>query len=144
VKTYIVLPSTIFGIACTEFTEKGLQNPVSKQIPALITTSLDRGNTPIIGTGANVWPLVEIGESENPSFYFIFAGQQKKKQRQTFTTSCSTQFSPAKILIVAAKAIISSKTASTPKHRQWRPSPPLYISWAKSRRISLCLSQKRR
>jgi len=64
VKTFTVLPSTIWGIASNEFTEKGLQNPISQQIPGLIKFSLHRKKTVLVGTGENIWNHVEIGESE--------------------------------------------------------------------------------
>jgi hypothetical protein len=148
VKTYIVLPSTIFGIASTEFTEKGVQNQLSQQIPLLVKISINRGNTPIIGTGANVWPLVEIGESEtSPSTRFLFADfatGKKKLQRPIFITSCGMRLSPEKILTTAAKGTTSSRTASTPRNRSQKPSPLLCISWAQSQQASLFRSRKTR
>ncbi|KAG1738216.1 hypothetical protein EDB19DRAFT_1829199 [Suillus lakei] len=42
VRTYIILPSTIYGIANTSLVELGIQNPYSQQIPALIKAGIDR------------------------------------------------------------------------------------------------------
>ncbi|KAJ7701214.1 hypothetical protein B0H17DRAFT_1046230 [Mycena rosella] len=62
VKTYIILPSTIYGIASGRFVDMGIQNPHSIQIPALISASLDRGQAGMVGEGKNLWPNVEIHE----------------------------------------------------------------------------------
>ncbi|KAK7044380.1 hypothetical protein R3P38DRAFT_3388776 [Favolaschia claudopus] len=62
VKTYIILPSTIYGLATGSFVDNGLQNPHSQQIPLLISSSLDRGRAGMVGQGKNVWSNVEIHE----------------------------------------------------------------------------------
>ncbi|KAJ7020344.1 NAD(P)-binding protein [Mycena alexandri] len=62
VKTYIVLPSTIYGLAKGQLVDAGLQNPHSQQIPALISAALDRGRAGMVGEGKNLWPNVEIHE----------------------------------------------------------------------------------
>ena len=49
-KTYIVLPSTIYGIASTALVDMGVQNPRSKQIPALVDASLDRKQGGMVGS----------------------------------------------------------------------------------------------
>ncbi|CAF5044925.1 unnamed protein product [Rotaria sp. Silwood1] len=62
VKTYIILPSTIYGIAKNELTAAGIQNPHSIQIPQLIRASLDRKQAGIVGKGVNQWPNVHIDD----------------------------------------------------------------------------------
>ncbi|KAJ7174952.1 NAD-binding protein, partial [Mycena crocata] len=62
IKSYIVLPSTIYGLATGKLVDLGLQNPHSIQIPALISASLDRGRAGMVGEGKNLWPNVEIHE----------------------------------------------------------------------------------
>ncbi|KAF8986596.1 NAD(P)-binding protein [Cyathus striatus] len=59
-KTYIVIPSAIYGIAKTQLTELGVQNPHSVHIPHLIQASLDRGKSVILGDGSSIWPNVSI------------------------------------------------------------------------------------
>ena len=49
-KTYIVLPSTIYGIASTKLVDMGVQNPRSMQIPALVNASLDRKQGGMVGS----------------------------------------------------------------------------------------------
>jgi len=115
VKTFTVLPSTIWGIASNEFTEKGPQNPISRQIPRLINFSVARGKTAIVGTGDNVWNHVEIGESE----------------LQISTTFYSTLLSLAKTHPAVVKGITSSRTASTTRNRPAKLSPPHCTSQAK-------------
>ncbi|KAJ7488072.1 hypothetical protein FB451DRAFT_1529080 [Mycena latifolia] len=62
IKSYIILPSSIYGRATGPFIAAGLQNPASVQIPRLINTALDRGRVGMVGLGKNVWPNVEIHE----------------------------------------------------------------------------------
>ncbi|KAF7316453.1 hypothetical protein MIND_00164300 [Mycena indigotica] len=62
IKSYIILPSTIYGLASGRFVDAGLQSAHSQQIPALIKSSLDRGHAGMVGEGKNLWPNVEIHE----------------------------------------------------------------------------------
>jgi len=64
VKTYIVIPPTIYGLAKTRFVDAGIQNPHSMQLPSLIEAALDRGQAGMIGEGKNVWSSVEVHERE--------------------------------------------------------------------------------
>ncbi|OAX38403.1 NAD(P)-binding protein [Rhizopogon vinicolor AM-OR11-026] len=62
-RTYIILPSTIYGIANTSLVSLGLQNPHSQQIPLLIKTGLARGQGGVVGKGLNVWPSIHIDDT---------------------------------------------------------------------------------
>jgi len=62
VRTYIILPSTIYAIASNKLVDLGIQNPYSIQVPALIDTSLDRGQAGMVGHGKNLWPNVHIDD----------------------------------------------------------------------------------
>ncbi|KAH9041644.1 hypothetical protein EDB85DRAFT_2071888 [Lactarius pseudohatsudake] len=62
VRTYIVLPSTIYGIATGKLFDLGISHAFSQQIPAAIKASLDRGQGGVIGEGKNIWPNVEVHE----------------------------------------------------------------------------------
>ncbi|KDQ57352.1 hypothetical protein JAAARDRAFT_35980 [Jaapia argillacea MUCL 33604] len=62
IKSYIVLPSTIWGIASGPLVDLKIQNPHSQQIPNLIKIGLARGQGAKIGEGKNYWPNVEIDE----------------------------------------------------------------------------------
>ncbi|CAL1699088.1 unnamed protein product [Somion occarium] len=59
-KSYIILPSTIYGIAKTRLVEAGIQNPYSIQIPAIIKASLARKQAGVVGKGVPFWPDVSI------------------------------------------------------------------------------------
>jgi len=60
VKTYIILPSTIYGMSTGKLVDLGIANPHSIQIPLLINASLARGQGGVVGEGKNLWPNVEI------------------------------------------------------------------------------------
>ncbi|KAK8845472.1 hypothetical protein IAR55_006185 [Kwoniella newhampshirensis] len=60
VKSYIVLPSTIWGPGEGEVYESGLSNSFSDQIPTLIKAALDRRRAGVVGQGKNIWPHVKI------------------------------------------------------------------------------------
>ncbi|KAG6815306.1 hypothetical protein H0H87_003106, partial [Tephrocybe sp. NHM501043] len=62
VKAYIILPSTIYGIASNKLVDFGISNPHSIQIPALIDASLGRGQGGMVGQGKNIWPNVHIDD----------------------------------------------------------------------------------
>ncbi|KAF4612137.1 hypothetical protein D9613_004521 [Agrocybe pediades] len=62
IKSYIVLPSTIWGISDGPLVKKGIQNPISMQVPQLIRASLARGRAGMVGEGKNIWPDVNIDE----------------------------------------------------------------------------------
>lgn len=67
-RTYIVVPSTIYGLATSRFVEAGVQNNQSMQLPGLIAASLDRGQAGTIGKGKNLWPNVEVHERKCSHF----------------------------------------------------------------------------
>ncbi|KAG2158554.1 uncharacterized protein EDB93DRAFT_1245782 [Suillus bovinus] len=62
VRTYIVLPSMIYGIANTPLVKLGIQNPYSIQIPKLIKAGIDRKQGGVVGKGLNLWPNVHIND----------------------------------------------------------------------------------
>ncbi|KAH9003178.1 hypothetical protein EDB86DRAFT_135118 [Lactarius hatsudake] len=62
VRTYIVLPSTIYGIATGKLFDLGISHAHSIQLPAAIRASVDRGQGGMIGEGKNIWPNVEVHE----------------------------------------------------------------------------------
>lgn len=62
VKTYIILPSTIYGIATGHLVSLGIQNPHSKQVPRLIQLGKARGQAGVCGEGKNTWPHVHIDD----------------------------------------------------------------------------------
>ncbi|EGO24512.1 hypothetical protein SERLADRAFT_467949 [Serpula lacrymans var. lacrymans S7.9] len=62
VKTFIVLPSTIYGIASGPLVDLGVQHSHSQQIPALVKASLDRGQGGMVGEGKNLWPNVHVDD----------------------------------------------------------------------------------
>lgn len=62
VNTYIILPSTIYGIASGPLVDMELQNAHSQQIPKLVKASIYRGQGGMVGLGKNIWPNIHIEE----------------------------------------------------------------------------------
>ncbi|KAF9531406.1 hypothetical protein CPB83DRAFT_917504 [Crepidotus variabilis] len=62
VRTYIILPSTIYGIATGVLVDQEIQNPFSQQVPSLIKSSVKRGQAGVVGQGKNIWPDVHIDD----------------------------------------------------------------------------------
>ncbi|KAG5644376.1 hypothetical protein DXG03_008604 [Asterophora parasitica] len=62
VKTYIILPSLIYGIATGKLVDLEVQNPYSILVPLLVAASLERGQGGVVGEGKNIWPNVHIDE----------------------------------------------------------------------------------
>lgn len=64
VDTYIVMPSTIYGVEDNPLVQAGIVNPQSQQIPQLIKASMARGRSGMVGLGANYKPNVHIDDGE--------------------------------------------------------------------------------
>ena len=69
--TYIILPSTIYGIATGKLVDLGVQHSHSHQLPGLIKAALARGQAGMVGEGKNIWPNVNIEEGEHLSNFKI-------------------------------------------------------------------------
>jgi len=62
-KSYIVLPSTIYGMPTGRLVDAGIQHKHSVQVPAIIRASLARGQGGMVGPGLNVWHHVHIDDT---------------------------------------------------------------------------------
>ncbi|KAG6374463.1 hypothetical protein JVT61DRAFT_4506 [Boletus reticuloceps] len=60
VKTCIIAPGLVYGIARTRLVSLGVQNPRSEQIRAIVDAGIDRRQGGVIGKGLNVWSHVHI------------------------------------------------------------------------------------
>ncbi|KAJ7330826.1 NAD-binding protein [Mycena albidolilacea] len=60
IKSYIIIPTTIYGVAIGPLVESGIQKPQTTVLPPLIAASLDRGQAGMVGDGKNVWQNVEL------------------------------------------------------------------------------------
>ncbi|KAG8216629.1 hypothetical protein J3R82DRAFT_6824 [Butyriboletus roseoflavus] len=61
-RTYIVLPSTIYGLATGPLVTLGIQNARSIQIPGLVAASIARKRGGMVGLGLNKWPNVHVDD----------------------------------------------------------------------------------
>lgn len=65
-KSYIVLPSTIYGRPTNKLVQAGICNTRSDQIPRLIDIAIKRGEAGMTGPGLSMWPNVDIDERTFP------------------------------------------------------------------------------
>ncbi|KAK7453288.1 hypothetical protein VKT23_011963 [Stygiomarasmius scandens] len=85
IKSYIVLPPTVYGIATGSLFEAGISNPHSIQVPFFIKAAIARRQGGMIGEGKNVWPNVNIHESlvslglGDNSLPSTFSAEEEKK-----------------------------------------------------------------
>jgi len=63
VRSFIILPSAIYGVATGSLVDLGISNPHSILVPYIVRASLERGQGGMIGEGKNLWPNVEIHET---------------------------------------------------------------------------------
>lgn len=69
IKSYIILPPTIYSQAKTKLVALGVQNPSSIQIPMLIRAGLLKGQGGLVGKGENIWPNVHIDDGQYPDVF---------------------------------------------------------------------------
>jgi nucleoside-diphosphate-sugar epimerase len=60
VRSYLIYPSIIYGLATGPIFDAKLANPHSVMVPVLVKAAIDRGRSGMVGNGKNVWPLVHI------------------------------------------------------------------------------------
>jgi len=131
VKTYIILPSTVYGIATGKIADLGVQHLHSIQLPVLVRASLARGQAAIVGEGKNIWPNVEIGEIADLYIVLydsIVSNPATAHGRQGFYFGENgeyTQYEAAKAiseaLLAYGKVEISEPTALTEEEYKERP-----------------------
>ncbi|KAI0787434.1 NAD(P)-binding protein [Fomes fomentarius] len=63
VRSHIIVPSTIYGIAKHELVNAGVSNPHSIQVPGVIRASLGRKRAGVVGKGKALWPDVHIDDT---------------------------------------------------------------------------------
>lgn len=64
VRTHIILPSIVFGIATGPLFDAGIANPHTVFFPLLIRAALKAGNVGVLGTGAPIWNCVHVDDRE--------------------------------------------------------------------------------
>ncbi|KIY44022.1 NAD(P)-binding protein [Fistulina hepatica ATCC 64428] len=116
-KTYIILPSTIYGIATGPLVDAGIQNPYSIQIPSLIKAALDRGRAGMVGAGKAVWPHVHIDELSD-LYMLVFDGALAGTighGRDGFYFGASGEYSWLELAQAIGKATVAVGRASDPE-----------------------------
>ncbi|KAL1940288.1 hypothetical protein VTO73DRAFT_9240 [Trametes versicolor] len=75
---YIVLPSTIYGLASGQLVDAGVMNRRSAQIPLLIKLAIARGQGGMVGQGKSIWNSVHIDDMAD--FYLILFNAALEKR----------------------------------------------------------------
>ncbi|KAF9043628.1 NAD(P)-binding protein [Hymenopellis radicata] len=102
IRSYLVLPPTVYGLATGVVADTGVQNIHSIQLPAIVKTSMHRKQGGMIGDGVNVWNNVSVDDTadfyivlfkailKNPEtahgangYYFIETGEHTMKEIAT-------------------------------------------------------------
>jgi len=107
-KTWIVFPSTIWGLADTVFVKERLQKPDSVQVPGRIKLAVNLGKAVYVGEGLNVWPHVcidEVGKFYNLLFDAIVAGKSPASGRNGFYFLESGEYKQLTLVEAIAKAL---------------------------------------
>ncbi|VDC00640.1 unnamed protein product [Peniophora sp. CBMAI 1063] len=73
IRSYIVVPSTVWGILTGRLVELGIAHAHSQQMPNAIKASIARGQGGMVGKGLNVWPHVEIRELVDMYMLILYA-----------------------------------------------------------------------
>ncbi|TFK49795.1 NAD(P)-binding protein [Heliocybe sulcata] len=76
VRTHIILPSTIFGMASGPLFDKGISNPHSIEIPCMLAIGWHKRESGMVGPGKNVWPCVDIDDTAD--LYIIIFDKARK------------------------------------------------------------------
>jgi nucleoside-diphosphate-sugar epimerase len=63
VRTYIVFPSAVYGLASGPIFSAGLANRQSRLIPWVTKAAIAHGSMGVFGEGTNVWPWVHIDDT---------------------------------------------------------------------------------
>ncbi|KAF9790675.1 hypothetical protein BJ322DRAFT_1037830 [Thelephora terrestris] len=120
-KTWIVLPSTIWGLADNVFVKEGLQKPNSQQIPARIKLALKLGKAVYVGQGKNLWPHVhidEVGKFYSILFDAIVSGKQPASGREGFYFLESGEYAQLNAVEAIAKALYARGKVASPEVSQ--------------------------
>jgi nucleoside-diphosphate-sugar epimerase len=75
VRTYIIMPPTIYGVG------SGLFNTMSIQIPTLMRTAIAKGRAEVVGAGAARWSHVHIADLA-PLYGVLLRGVLRGEERE--------------------------------------------------------------
>lgn len=108
VRTWIVFPSTIWGLADNVFVKEGLQKPNSQQIPARIRLAVKLGKAVYVGEGKNIWSHVhidEVGRFYSILFDAIASGKPPASGREGLYFLESGEYKQSDAVEVIAKTL---------------------------------------
>jgi len=117
-RTWIVLPSTIWGLADNIFVREGLQKPDSQQIPNRIRLAIKLGKAVYVGEGKNVWPHIhieEVGKFYAILFDAIISGKEPASGRNGFYFLESGEYKQLDVVKAIAKALYARGKVASPE-----------------------------
>ncbi|KIY44023.1 hypothetical protein FISHEDRAFT_52388, partial [Fistulina hepatica ATCC 64428] len=117
IKSYIVLPSVIYGLAGGPLVNAHIQNHRSIGVPLLLKNALDRGRAGMIGPGTAVWPHVHIDELAD-LYMLVFDGARAESighGREGYYFGANGEFSWLQLAQAVGKAVVAAGRAEDPE-----------------------------
>ncbi|KIY44024.1 NAD(P)-binding protein [Fistulina hepatica ATCC 64428] len=117
IKSYIVLPATIYGLTRGPLVNTHIQNHRSVAVPFLLKNALDRGRAGMIGPGTAIWPHVHIDELAD-LYMFVFDGARAGSighGREGYYFGANGEYSWFQLAQAIGKAVVAAGRAEDPE-----------------------------
>ncbi|TFK49690.1 NAD(P)-binding protein [Heliocybe sulcata] len=116
VRTHIILPSMVFGIASGPLFDKGISNPHSMGLPCMLAIGWHRRESGMVGPGKNIWPCVDIEDTAD--LYLILFDKARKDPsvahgRNGYYFAENGHFAYYEIAQVVGQALVDSGRATS-------------------------------
>ncbi|EIW57263.1 NAD-P-binding protein [Trametes versicolor FP-101664 SS1] len=125
VRTHIILPSIVFGIATGPLFDAGIANPHTVFFPLLIRAALKAGNVGVLGTGAPIWNCVHVDDQADMYVLMLDAllnsPEKVSHGREGFFFGENGELVTGEIVKAIAKALFSLGRISSPELVQQSP-----------------------
>ncbi|KAI0775203.1 NAD-P-binding protein [Trametes elegans] len=132
VRSYIIVPPTIYGAPTGEFFDAGVRNAHSIQIPALIKSGIARGQTGVVGSGKPIWNNAHVDDVAD--LYIVLYGALLKDAsavphgRAGFFIAENGEHTWAELSAAVARALFELGANASPEPRPFaREELPTYF-----------------
>ncbi|KAI0767997.1 NAD-P-binding protein [Trametes elegans] len=119
VRTHIVMPSVIYGVASGPLFDAGIANPHTIVIPAFVNAALQRGTVGVLGKGVSIWGNVHIDDETDLQiriFDTLLSTPEKVSHgRDGYFFAANGEHSTIEVLKVIAETLYALGRISTPE-----------------------------